>query len=346
MESNSNPFDVIKKELSVGGKTYHYYSLNDLQDPRFDDLPYSIRVLLESGVRNCDEFSVKKQDIETILNWQESSQQQLEIPFMPARVILQDFTGVPAVVDFAAMRDAMKRLGGDSQKINPLCPADLVIDHSIQVDVARTADARDQNEELEFERNRERFQFLKWGQNAFKNFRIVPPGSGIVHQVNLEYLGRVVFETDGVLYPDSVVGTDSHTTMINGLGVVGWGVGGIEAESVMLGQNISMVLPEVVGFKLTGKLPNHTTATDLVLTVTQMLRKRGVVGKFVEFFGEGCSNLTLADRATVSNMAPEYGATIGYFPIDDKTMDYLRLTGRSDEKIALIEAYARASGFY
>ena len=264
----ANPFSHIKKELSINGKTYHYYSLNDLKDDRFESLPYSIRVLLESGIRNCDEFSVKKQDIETILNWAESSKLNVEIPFMPARVILQDFTGVPAVVDFAAMRDAMKRLGGDIKKINPLCPADLVIDHSIQVDVSRTADAKEQNEALEFERNRERFQFLKWGQNAFQNFRIVPPGSGIVHQVNLEYLGRVMFETNGVLYPDSVVGTDSHTTMINGLGVVGWGVGGIEAESVMLGQNISMVLPEVVGFKLTGKLPAHTTATDLVLTVT------------------------------------------------------------------------------
>lgn len=241
---------------------------------------------------------------------------------------MQDFTGVPAVVDLAAMRDAMQRLGGDAQKINPLCPVDLVIDHSVQVDVAATSDAKDKNEELEFQRNVERFSFLKWGQSAFDNFLIVPPGSGIVHQVNLEYLARVVFKTEGVLYPDSVVGTDSHTTMINGLGVVGWGVGGIEAESVMLGQTISMVLPKVVGFKLVGSVNPLTTATDIVLTVTQLLRKRGVVGQFVEFFGPGCANLTLADRATIANMAPEYGATMGYFPIDEQTIDYLRMTGR------------------
>jgi len=236
---------------------------------------------------------------------------------MPARVILQDFTGVPAVVDLAAMRTAVQEMGGDPAKINPQCQVDLVIDHSIQVDVSSTADAKDKNEELEFLRNAERFAFLKWGETAFKNLRIVPPGNGIVHQVNLEWLARVVFANEGVLYPDSVVGTDSHTTMIDGLGVVGWGVGGIEAESVMLGQNISMVLPQVVGFKLTGALPEHTTATDLVLTCTNMLRKRGVVGKFVEFFGPGCQNLSLTDRATIANMSPEYGATMGYFPVDD-----------------------------
>jgi len=257
------------------------------------------------------------EDVEKILNWKESSEKDMEIPFKPARVILQDFTGVPAVVDLAAMRDAMKRLGGDPEKINPLCPADLVIDHSVQVDFARDADAKEKNEAREFERNEERFSFLKWGQKAFDNFLIVPPGSGIVHQVNLEYLARVVFENGGVLYPDSVVGTDSHTTMINGLGVVGWGVGGIEAEAVMLGQTISMVLPKVVGFKLTGNLRPECTATDLVLTCTQMLRKRGVVGQFVEFFGPGCQGLTLSDRATISNMSPEYGATMGYFPIDE-----------------------------
>jgi aconitate hydratase len=244
------------------------------------------------------------------------------------------------------MRDAMKRLGGDENKINPLCPADVVIDHSVQVDVARTAVAKDRNEEIEFERNKERFQFLKWGQSAFENFLIVPPGSGIVHQVNLEYLARVVFDNEGVLYPDSVVGTDSHTTMINGLGVTGWGVGGIEAEAVMLGQTISMVLPEVVGFKLTGKLSPHITATDLVLTVVQMLRKRGVVGKFVEFFGEGCSNLTLADRATIANMAPEYGATMGYFPIDEQTIDYLKLTARDDHKIERVREYLTGTGLF
>lgn len=342
----SNPFESIKKELTVGDKTYHYYSLPDLGDERVAKLPYSIRVLLEAAIRNCDEFNVLKSDVENILDWKITSTKDVEIPFKPARVILQDFTGVPAVVDLAAMRDAMKRLGGDENKINPLCPADLVIDHSIQVDVARTSDALDRNEEIEFNRNKERFQFLKWGQSAFENFLIVPPGSGIVHQVNLEYLARVVFETDGVLYPDSLVGTDSHTTMINGLGVTGWGVGGIEAEAVMLGQTISMVLPEVVGFRLTGELSPHVTATDLVLTVVQMLRKRGVVGKFVEFFGKGCSALTLADRATIANMAPEYGATMGYFPIDEQTIDYMKLTARDDHKIDVVKAYLQATGLF
>lgn len=341
-----NPYEHIKKELKVGDHTYHYYSLPALEDDRVAKLPYSIRVLLESALRNCDEFNVLKDDVEKILDWKTNATKSVEIPFKPARVILQDFTGVPAVVDFAAMRDAMKRLGGDEQKINPLCPADLVIDHSIQVDVARTDDARDKNEEIEFERNKERFQFLKWGQTAFENFLIVPPGSGIVHQVNLEYLARVVFDSNGVLYPDSLVGTDSHTTMINGLGVAGWGVGGIEAEAVMLGQTISMVLPEVVGFKLTGELSPHVTATDLVLTCVQMLRKRGVVGKFVEFFGEGCSKLTLADRATIANMAPEYGATMGYFPIDEQTIDYLQLTNRDSHKVEYIREYLKATGMF
>lgn len=253
---------------------------------------------------------------------------------------------MPAVVDLAAMRDAMQRLGGDPAKINPLCPVDLVIDHSVQADVHGTLDAAKQNEIIEFNRNRERFQFLKWGSTAFDNFKIVPPGSGIVHQVNLEYLARVVFNKDGLLYNDSVVGTDSHTTMINGLGVAGWGVGGIEAESVMLGQTISMVLPEVVGFRLTGQLPKHTTATDLVLTCVEMLRKRGVVGKFVEFYGPGVQNLTLADRATISNMAPEYGATMGYFPIDKQTIDYLKLTGRNAGDIELIEKYLKEQGMF
>lgn len=296
-------------------------------------------MLLESAVRNCDEFNVQSSDVETILNWVKTSQSDTDIPFKPARVILQDFTGVPAVVDLAAMRDCMNRLGGDPSKINPLCPVDLVIDHSVQADVSGTPDAAVQNEIIEFNRNRERFQFLKWGSTAFDNFKIVPPGSGIVHQVNLEHLARVVFERDGLLYNDSVVGTDSHTTMINGLGVVGWGVGGIEAESVMLGQTISMVLPEVVGFRMTGELPKHTTATDLVLTCVEMLRKRGVVGKFVEFYGPGCQNLTLADRATIANMAPEYGATMGYFPIDNQTMNYLKQTGRPAGKVELIQEY-------
>mmetsp|Transcript_16758 Transcript_16758/g.18633 ORF Transcript_16758/g.18633 Transcript_16758/m.18633 type:complete len:894 (+) Transcript_16758:20-2701(+) len=342
----ANPFESVKKDLTVGDQTYHYYSLPDLNDERTAKLPYSIRVLLESAVRNCDEYNITKADVEKILDWENNASKSVEIPFKPARVILQDFTGVPAVVDFAAMRDAMKRLGGDENKINPLCPADLVIDHSIQVDVARTEDAKDKNEEIEFERNRERFEFLKWGQSAFENFLIVPPGSGIVHQVNLEYLARVVFENSNVLYPDSLVGTDSHTTMINGLGVAGWGVGGIEAEAVMLGQTISMVLPEVVGFKLIGELNAHITATDLVLTVVQMLRKRGVVGKFVEFFGKGCSNLTLADRATIANMAPEYGATMGYFPIDEQTIDYLKLTARDAHKVDRVRAYLEASGLF
>jgi len=284
--------------------------------------------------------------VERILDWEKTSQQDVEIPFLPARVILQDFTGVPAVVDLAAMRDAMQRLGGDPDKINPLVPVDLVIDHSVQVDIAGTADARQANETLEFNRNRERFQFLKWGSHAFDNFKIVPPGSGIVHQVNLEYLARVVFNRNSMLYPDSVVGTDSHTTMINGLGVTGWGVGGIEAEAVMLGQSISMVLPQVVGFHLTGELPSTTTATDLVLTCVEMLRKRGVVGKFVEFFGPGCKSLSLADRATIANMAPEYGATMGYFPVDDRTVEYLRLTARDESHVQLIEKYLKQNDLF
>jgi len=289
---------------------------------------------------------VLSSDVERILDWEKNSKKDVDIPFKPARVILQDFTGVPAVVDLAAMRDAMQRLGGDPSKINPLCPVDLVIDHSVQADVFGTPDAAKQNELIEFNRNRERFQFLKWGSKAFDNFKIVPPGSGIVHQVNLEYLARVVFNQDGVLYNDSVVGTDSHTTMINGLGVVGWGVGGIEAESVMLGQTISMVLPEVVGFRLEGALPKHVTATDLVLTCVEMLRKRGVVGKFVEFFGPGVQSLNLADRATISNMAPEYGATMGYFPIDKQTIDYLNLTGRDKAQVELIEKYLREQDLF
>lgn len=321
---SKNPYASIRQNLNVQGIQGGVYSLKSLQDNRLDRLPYSIRVLLESAIRNCDNFSITEKDVENILNWEVTSKQDVEIPFKPARVILQDFTGVPAVVDLAAMRDTVKRLGADPMKINPACPVDLVIDHSVQVDDSRNAGALDKNEEIEFQRNAERFEFLKWGSNAFENFQIVPPGSGIVHQVNLEYLARVVMDRENNFYPDSVVGTDSHTTMINGLGVVGWGVGGIEAEAVMLGQAISMVLPDVVGFKLTGKLHKHVTATDLVLTVVKMLRDRGVVGKFVEFYGEGCSSLSLADRATISNMGPEYGATIGYFPVDNKTMDYLK----------------------
>merc|ERR1712151_1400779 len=342
MESNQS----LLQSLEVDGKTYQYYSLPGLKDNRVNRLPYSIRVLLECAVRKCDNFAFKPADIEKILDWEKTSSQSIEVPFQPSRVILQDFTGVPAVVDLAAMRDSMKDLGSDPSKINPLCPVDLVIDHSVQVDVARTPDAWKQNEKIEFNRNRGRFEFLKWGQNAFENFSIVPPGSGIVHQVNLEYLARTVFEKDKVLYPDSLVGTDSHTTMINGLGIVGWGVGGIEAEAVMLGQPIAMVLPEVVGVRLTGSLPTTSTATDMVLTLTQMLRRRGVVGKFVEFFGAGVAGLSVPDRATVSNMAPEYGATCGFFAVDEKTIDYLKLTGRSEHNCNRIRSYLKANSMF
>ncbi|XP_077221437.1 aconitate hydratase, cytoplasmic-like [Tasmannia lanceolata] len=343
-----NAYESILTPLSKpgGGEFGKYYSLPALNDPRIDKLPYSIKILLESAIRNCDEFQVTAKDVEKIIDWENTSPNQVEIPFKPARVLLQDFTGVPAVVDLACMRDAMNRLGSDSNKINPLVPVDLVIDHSVQVDVARSENAVQANMEIEFHRNKERFGFLKWGSNAFRNMLVVPPGSGIVHQVNLEYLGRVVFNTEGLLYPDSVVGTDSHTTMIDGLGVAGWGVGGIEAEAAMLGQPMSMVLPGVVGFKLLGKLKNGVTATDLVLTVTQMLRKHGVVGKFVEFYGEGMSELSLADRATIANMSPEYGATMGFFPVDHVTLQYLKLTGRSDDTVAMIESYLRANKMF
>ncbi|KAI4307994.1 hypothetical protein L6164_031114 [Bauhinia variegata] len=329
-----------------GGEFGNFYSLPALNDPRIDRLPYSIRILLESAIRNCDEFEVTKNDVEKIIDWENTSLKQVEIPFKPARVLLQDFTGVPAVVDLASMRDAMENLGDDPSKINPLVPVDLVIDHSVQVDVARSENALQANMEYEFHRNKERFAFLKWGSSAFRNMLVIPPGSGIVHQVNLEYLGRVVFNTNGLLYPDSVVGTDSHTTMIDGLGVAGWGVGGIEAEAAMLGQPMSMVLPGVVGFKLTGRLRDGVTATDLVLTVTQMLRKHGVVGKFVEFYGEGMRELTTADRATIANMSPEYGATMGFFPVDHVTLDYLKLTGRSEETVSMVEAYLRANKMF
>ncbi|KAG2717007.1 hypothetical protein I3760_03G154000 [Carya illinoinensis] len=346
--ASENPFKANLTSLpKVGGGEFgKFYSLPSFNDPRIEKLPYSIRILLESAIRNCDNFQVKKEDVEKIIDWEKSSPKQVEIPFKPARVLLQDFTGVPAVVDLACMRDAMNELGSDSNKINPLVPVDLVIDHSVQVDVARSENAVQANMDLEFHRNKERFAFLKWGSTAFRNMLVVPPGSGIVHQVNLEYLGRVVFNNDGILYPDSVVGTDSHTTMIDGLGVAGWGVGGIEAEAAMLGQPMSMVLPGVVGFKLSGKLHNGVTATDLVLTVTQMLRKHGVVGKFVEFYGDGMGKLSLADRATIANMSPEYGATMGFFPVDHVTLQYLKLTGRSDETVEMIEAYLRANKLF
>uniref|UniRef100_A0A1A8FX93 Cytoplasmic aconitate hydratase n=1 Tax=Nothobranchius korthausae TaxID=1143690 RepID=A0A1A8FX93_9TELE len=344
--TGKNPFQRIIEPLDPKNSNQQFFNLLSLGDPRYERLPFSIRVLLESAVRNCDEFLVKHSDVESILNWKQTQTQTVEVPFRPARVILQDFTGVPAVVDFAAMRDAVMKLGGDPEKINPVCPADLVIDHSIQVDFNRKSDSLQKNQDLEFERNKERFQFLKWGSKAFKNMRIIPPGSGIVHQVNLEYLARVVFNYNGFFYPDSLVGTDSHTTMIDGLGVLGWGVGGIEAEAVMLGQPISMVLPEVVGYKLHGTPNKLITSTDIVLTVTKHLRQVGVVGKFVEFFGPGVSQLSIADRATIANMCPEYGATAAFFPVDDVSIQYLEQTGREREKLDYITKYLKAVAMF
>jgi len=312
---------------------------------KISDLPFSIRLLLEAALRCCDDFSITQRDVKNLAAWCPTGAPDVEIPFKPARVVLQDFTGVPAVVDLAAMRAAMKRLGGDPKKINPLIPVDLVIDHSVQVDYFASIGALDLNVDLEFERNRERYEFLRWGQEAFNNFQVVPPSVGIVHQVNLEFLAKCVFIRDEgsgpVALPDTLVGTDSHTTMINGLGVLGWGVGGIEAEAVMLGQPLYMLMPEVIGFEITGQLPPGATATDLVLTVTQILRREGVVSKFVEFFGPGVSNMKLADRATIGNMAPEYGATMGFFPIDDETLTYLRRTGRTPEEVELVERYTK-----
>ncbi|MEJ2094206.1 MAG: aconitate hydratase AcnA, partial [Gammaproteobacteria bacterium] len=338
--------------LKVANKEYEIFSLPELskQFANVTKLPYSQKILLENLLRCEDGVNVTKDDVAALASWNAKAEISKEIAFTPARVLMQDFTGVPAVVDLAAMRDAMKNLGGDPKKINPLSPAELVIDHSIMVDVFGRPDAAEKNAEIEFERNQERYSFLRWGQDAFSNFKVVPPDTGICHQVNLEYLARTVFtrEVDGKTqaYPDTLVGTDSHTTMINGLGVLGWGVGGIEAEAAMLGQPITMLIPQVIGFKLTGKLPEGATATDLVLTVVQMLRKKGVVGKFVEFFGDGLANLPLADRATIANMAPEYGATCGIFPIDDETLTYLRLTGRADEQVKLVEAYAKTQGMW
>ena len=343
-----------RAQLPCGNKIYEIFRLDVLTKKgiQLDRLPYSLRILLENLLRHEDGKSVTADDIEFLARWDAKAEPSREIAYMPARVLMQDFTGVPAVVDLAAMRDAMRTLGGDPEKINPLQPAELVIDHSVQVDEYGAANAYDLNTMLEFQRNRERYAFLKWGQSAFRNFSAVPPGMGICHQVNLEYLARVVFTTQpdakGVVraYPDTLVGTDSHTTMINGLGVLGWGVGGIEAEAAMLGQPVSMLVPQVVGFKLTGKLREGATATDLVLTVTEMLRKFGVVGKFVEFYGSGISALSLADRATIANMAPEYGATCGIFPVDAETLNYLRLTGRSEEQIALVEKYYKEQGLF
>ena len=334
--------------LKVGDKQYRIHSLHGLAQA--DTLPFSLKVLLENLLRTHDGVNTTDDDITALLNWGSVDTTEAEIGFTPARVVMQDFTGVPAIVDLASMRDAVAALGGDPDRINPLSPAELVIDHSVQVDAYGTPDALDLNAKLEFQRNQERYGFLRWGQSAFSNLKVVPPATGIVHQVNLEYLARVVFteQSDDIplAYPDSVVGTDSHTTMINGLGVLGWGVGGIEAEAAMLGQPISMLIPEVVGFELKGRLAEGATATDLVLTVTEMLRARGVVGKFVEFFGDGLQHLPLADRATISNMAPEYGATCGIFPIDEETLKYLRLTNRSEELVDLVEAYARHQGMW
>ena len=355
--ARQDPFSS-KNTLSTAHGSYTFYSLAALKSKgigHVDKLPVSIKVLLEAMLRNLDGFIVTADDVSGLANWNAKAPVKEEIPFMPARVVLQDFTGVPCVVDLAAMRDAMKALGGDPNLINPLVPCDLVIDHSVQVDAfgpqAGGATALTINAKREFERNTERYEFLKWGQQSLSNFRCVPPATGIVHQVNLEYLARTVWTSkneagETVAYPDSCVGTDSHTTMINGLGVVGWGVGGIEAEAVMLGQPIYMLTPDVIGFRLTGKLPEGATATDMVLTVTQILRKKGVVDKFVEFFGEGLASLSVPDRATISNMAPEYGATIGFFPVDRATLDYMRFTGRDEATVALTEAYAKAQGMF
>uniref|UniRef100_A0A914CE39 Cytoplasmic aconitate hydratase n=1 Tax=Acrobeloides nanus TaxID=290746 RepID=A0A914CE39_9BILA len=333
--------------LSIDDKKYKFYDLTKLEDPRYEKLPYSIRYLLESTVRFCDGFHVRKQDVENLLNWENTQYQLIEVPFKPARVILQDYTGVPALVDLASMRDVVNEIGDEPNKINPVCPIDLVIDHSIQVDSYGNLESLAKNQELEFIRNEERFKFMKWGSNAFSNLRIVPPGSGIIHQVNLEYLATVICsDNNGFLYPDSVVGTDSHTTMINGLGVLGWGVGGIEAEIVMLGQPTSVVVPEVIGYKLTNRLPEIATVTDLVLTITQKLREKSVVGKFVEFFGPGVATLSIADRATIANMCPEYGAAVAFFPVDTKTMTYLSQTGRSEHSLKCVEAYLRANCLY
>ncbi|WP_282201323.1 aconitate hydratase AcnA [Collibacillus ludicampi] len=350
-----NPFSSLST-LHINGRSYQYYRLQALEEQGVGPvsrLPFTIKILLESVLRKMDNRAITEQHVRRLANWDPAPSnggEVHEVPFMPARIVLQDFTGVPAVVDLAAMRQAVHDLGGEPSKINPLVPVDLVIDHSVQVDSFGSADSLSKNIEIEFKRNEERYKFLHWATKAFQNFRVVPPSAGIVHQVNLEYLASVVLQRqDGdvlQVYPDSLVGTDSHTTMINGLGVLGWGVGGIEAEAGMLGQPLYFVTPEVIGFRLTGQLPEGSTATDLALTITNILRKKGVVGKFVEFFGKGLSTISLADRATVANMAPEYGATMGFFPVDEETLDYLRMTGRSEEHIALVEAYTKAQGLF
>ncbi|OBX34578.1 aconitate hydratase 1 [Halomonas elongata] len=350
MSTESTP-DTLQT-FEAAGTTYHYYSLPKAAEALgdIDRLPMTLKILLENQLRFADDPSVAREDMQALVDWQQDASSDREIGYRPARVLMQDFTGVPGVVDLASMRNAVERLGEDPSRINPLSPVDLVIDHSVMVDKFGNPTAFRDNVAIEMERNRERYEFLRWGQQAFDNFRVVPPGTGICHQVNLEYLGKTVWakEEDGktFAYPDTLVGTDSHTTMINGLGVLGWGVGGIEAEAAMLGQPVSMLIPEVVGFKLTGKLREGITATDLVLTVTQMLRERGVVGKFVEFYGDGLADLPLADRATIANMAPEYGATCGFFPVDDETLNYLRLTGRDDAQVELVETYCKTQGLW
>ncbi|MEH3079027.1 MAG: aconitase family protein, partial [Quadrisphaera sp.] len=331
-------------ELQVGSKSYELYRLSAVEGAA--DLPFSLKVLLENLLRTEDGANTTAEHVRALAGWDPSAEPDTEIQFTPARVVMQDFTGVPCIVDLATMREAVAELGGDPSKVNPLAPAELVIDHSVIVDVFGRQDAFERNVEIEYERNGERYQFLRWGQGAFDDFKVVPPGTGIVHQVNIEHLARVVYDRGGVVYPDTCVGTDSHTTMVNGLGVLGWGVGGIEAEAAMLGQPVSMLIPRVVGFKLTGEIPAGATATDVVLTITEQLRKHGVVGKFVEFYGEGVSAVPLANRATIGNMSPEFGSTCAIFPVDDITLDYLRLTGRSDEQVALVEAYAKEQGLW
>lgn len=343
MTDSVNSFGA-RNTLEVGDKSYQIYRLDAV--PNTEKLPYSLKVLAENLLRNEDGSNITKDHIEAIANWDPKAEPSIEIQYTPARVVMQDFTGVPCIVDLATMREAIGELGGNPEKVNPLAPADLVIDHSVIADLFGTANAFERNVEIEYERNGERYQFLRWGQGAFQDFKVVPPGTGIVHQVNIEYLASVVMERDGVAYPDTCVGTDSHTTMVNGLGVLGWGVGGIEAEAAMLGQPVSMLIPRVVGFKLTGEIQPGVTATDVVLTVTEMLRKHGVVGKFVEFYGEGVAEVPLANRATLGNMSPEFGSTAAIFPVDEETISYLKFTGRNDEQLALVEAYAKEQGMW
>src|SRR5215204_3505341 len=337
-----------RSTLDVDGKSYEIFRLDAVTGEGLDQasLPFSLKVLLENLLRTEDGADITAEDIKALAGWDETAEPDTEIQFTPARVIMQDFTGVPCVVDLATMREAVTELGGDPTKVNPLAPAELVIDHSVIIDVFGRPDAFERNVDFEYSRNKERYQFLRWGQGAFDEFKVVPPGTGIVHQVNIEHLARVVMTRNGQAYPDTLVGTDSHTTMVNGLGVLGWGVGGIEAEAAMLGQPVSMLIPRVVGFKLFGEMPLGTTATDLVLTITEMLRKHGVVGKFVEFYGPGVSAVPLANRATIGNMSPEYGSTVAIFPIDQETIKYLQLTGRSAESVALVQAYAKAQGLW